>query len=547
MNKKEFNIRMCKNVLSGSLIFIIMAVLLVLPVNAALQSVGPNDPVIGFPIYYKDTSGLTLLPCLDQNGNCVLPLVSETLGPGGTVSYNPALPIVFPSNFPSENFYWVADAFKPPKAGPNGNAKIAFRMSLEGAFATLNPLGAPVDGQQITFLRVNLKKTSGLSPNSVYTVTYPFGTFQFSTDSTGTTVLGIAGQAFRTQDPGVPIQFAFADVLPASTTNIGPFLTAVSPVPPAGYIGNPLVGQTITNGPNGNFLRIDGPNIGGNGINTWSTNQWALAGKIMTPGVTMSVNPATNSVPVNTFANYVLTVTNTGNAPDKISLTIQGPAGATASLSASSVTLLAGASGTVTLGVMSANPGSYVVGVTATSSSNPAVNSVVTTTTTVTGVTPTIAMLKPLGTQQFSIGGATANWASSDTLVGNIDATGLFTAAAPGITTVTATDPVSGAVLGTATVIVGANSTTQPLLAGYNLIYVPFQTDPSFTASKLLQLVAAQNPGVSGLKVVRWNAATQAFETFDPVAGITDFPIALQAYFVKVSANAANGITIVGN
>ena len=253
--------------LPAILVFLVMAALLVLPANAALLSVGPNDPVIGFPSYYVDSKGLVLQPCLaDATGiadkNCVLPLTTETFD--GIITFDPKLPIVFPTpttvgNFPSENFYWIADA-KSINMGPQGKAKLVFRMSLEGAFATFsNPPGRPKDGQQIMFLRINMKKTSGLVPNSVYNVTYPFGTFQISTDSTGTTVLGLAGQAFRTEDPGNPIPLAFADVLPATTTNISTFLvaTAQNP-PPAGYIGNPGGFQVITAGPNGNYLKIDG-------------------------------------------------------------------------------------------------------------------------------------------------------------------------------------------------------------------------------------------------------------------------------------------------
>ncbi len=49
----------------------------------------------------------------------------------------------------------------------------------------------------------------------------------------------------------------------ALKSRIGTFLKAVAPAPPAGYIGDPNVEQTVTGGVNGqNFFRIEGPGIG---------------------------------------------------------------------------------------------------------------------------------------------------------------------------------------------------------------------------------------------------------------------------------------------
>ncbi|MFZ3166498.1 MAG: hypothetical protein WA130_02700 [Candidatus Methanoperedens sp.] len=543
-------------ILLTSLVFIAMAALLVLPVNAALQSVGPTDPANGFSIYYKDANNLSLIPCIaGSNGLadplCVLPLTSETFG--GIVTYNPALPIVFPTNFPSEDFYWIANS-RTLNGGLGGKARFNFRMALEGAFATLNPVGMPAAGEQITFLRINLQKTVDLTPNSRYNVTYPFGNFSFFTDSKGATITQLAGQAFRTEDSSF-IPGDFASLLPAPTTNIGPFLiwnqSTGQAAPPAGYIGNPGVAHLITSGPNGNFLQIDGPGVGGkypNGslVNTIKVDQWTIAGKIMTPGVTMVVDVPAKTTGVNTFATYQLTVTNTGNSPERFDLAVLDTPGAIAVLNKSSITLASGASGAVMLSVMSAELGSYVVNVTAASSANASVNATITTNTTVTGISPSIAMLGPGGSVQFSSSDPNVNWFSSNTTVGGIDADGNFTALVSGNTTITAINTTDLTLIGTSIVIVGTPITAQPLVAGYNLILVPVQTDPAFTASKLLQLVPAQNPGVTGLKVVRWDPTAQMFVTYDPVIGLNDFSIeAMKAYFVKVS-KAVNGITIVG-
>ena len=154
-------------------------------------------------------------------------------------------------------------------------------------------------------------------------------------------------------------------------------------------------------------------------------------------------------------------------------------------------------------------------------------------------------MLKPTESVTFTDTQGSVTWSSSNTAAGNfIDQTnGNFVALAEGITTITAT----GATTDTAIVIVGTNRyTSQTLATGFNTVIVPVRPDPVFTASKLLQLVTAQNTNVAGLSIAKWNATAQAFDAFDPAAGLNDFPIlAGDGYLVPVSANAAN-ISIVG-
>ena len=153
-------------------------------------------------------------------------------------------------------------------------------------------------------------------------------------------------------------------------------------------------------------------------------------------------------------------------------------------------------------------------------------------------------MLKPTESVTFTDTQGGVTWSSSNTTVGDIDqASGVFTAKIEGTTTISA----AGAASDTAIVIVGTNRyTSQSLVTGFNTVIVPVQPDPVFTSSKLLQLITAQNTNVAGLSVARWNATSQAFETFDPAAGVNDFPILAGGdYFVQVSADAAN-VSIVG-
>ena len=85
-------------------------------------------------------------PCLTiGDPNCVL------LGDAG---FNPAQPLAFPSNFPSEFFYSLVDS--DPAFTVTDRClwpqpvRVSMRIALEGAFAN----GAPVQGDQTFFARV---------------------------------------------------------------------------------------------------------------------------------------------------------------------------------------------------------------------------------------------------------------------------------------------------------------------------------------------------------------------------------------------------------
>src|SRR5262249_49029303 len=64
------------------------------------------------------------------------------------------------------------------------------------------------------------------------------------------------------------------------TTNTGPFLTwdpATPPPPPSGFIGHGGIPHAITGSPFGtNFFRIEGPNVGGPGVNSVQTNIFSI-------------------------------------------------------------------------------------------------------------------------------------------------------------------------------------------------------------------------------------------------------------------------------
>lgn len=231
--------------------------------QAALQAVGPVQPANGFPQYYQDASGLALSQCLDNNGLCALAM-ANTLDP-----------VAFPTNFPLEFFYWGATSVTPTNNG--GQALID--LSLTGSFSTLQVLS----GDQIVFARVRVR-IDNLVAGATYKVTHPFGTDSFV--ALGSGARGIN----RTIDIGLcPGDFAGA-----LAGRIGPFLVwnPAESAPPAGYVGDPNVLHTVLGSPFGsNYVRIEGPNVGGPGINVIENNRFSVVGKLESGPVPAPVSP----------------------------------------------------------------------------------------------------------------------------------------------------------------------------------------------------------------------------------------------------------------
>jgi hypothetical protein len=286
-----------------------------------LFAVGPTDPANGFPQFYQDHAGQALAPCLDN----------VTPGdPCGIVALgglpNPTGPIVFPTNFPQEFFYWLTSGRIRNVPG-NNKLDATLTMGLEGAFG--NTAGTVVPGQQITFARFRFRVKAGLVPGATYTLTYPFGVRTFVASSSGTINF--------TEDQGcgapVPPACNFASVL--TTTNAGPFLRwdATAPAPPAGFLGDPAVDHPIIGSPFGNnIMRLDGPNVGGSGVNTVQTNVFSVTGKafagvLVTPQTidrTSFARTAAGSTEIDLFAHSVGNATITASAAGIPTTTLSG-------------------------------------------------------------------------------------------------------------------------------------------------------------------------------------------------------------------------------
>src|SRR5262252_7227917 len=96
--------------------------------GTGLSAVGAPDPAIGYPKWYMDKTGQQMAPCLD----IITPGDPCGLVAAGALP-NPTAPIVFPSNFPNETFYFrLVSKFKG--IGATGAGLATLTNALEGAF-----------------------------------------------------------------------------------------------------------------------------------------------------------------------------------------------------------------------------------------------------------------------------------------------------------------------------------------------------------------------------------------------------------------------------
>jgi PKD domain len=229
---------------------------------------GPVSPDHGFPDWYRDKNGIELEPCMDaRDPNCNAPPVPV-----------PEEAPSFPDNFPDEFFYMLADA----NMTANGGNVVLAEYALEGAFAT-----AVQPGDQMVFGRTRYRIRGGVTGDTTYKITNPYGVDYVKTDAGAT-------ELFVTEDVGIT-PGAFGEALAGQ---VGPFLKWTNNEAPAGYVGDPATLHTVTGSPfNTNFVKIEGPGIGGTNnpnpcpgldANTSQdciyTDQFSLTGKLSTKG-----------------------------------------------------------------------------------------------------------------------------------------------------------------------------------------------------------------------------------------------------------------------
>jgi hypothetical protein len=299
-----------------------------------LASVGPVSATDGYPVWYKDKTGLRLT-------NCVA--AADPLCPARGPLPDETAPVSFPDNYPDEGFYMLANA---NLATANGGKALAV-VALEQAFSA----GPVVDGEQVTFGRVRFKITNA-KDGVDYKITSPAGVKTLQTSK--------PGLVFDTEDIGIGSPSDFTGALGG---RVGPFLTwdtfptdpALAPV--AGkdtYIGDGATLHKITGSPYGsNIFRIEGPGINpsptvdacptvaGPAADCLETDLFTLQGKLATTsGVT--AEQATYSRSSTSAGLLDVYATSEADSSQSIQVT---DANATASAREFSTTGLAGSAG----------------------------------------------------------------------------------------------------------------------------------------------------------------------------------------------------------
>lgn len=246
--------------------------------QAALFAVdqGPYSPQNGnFAQWYQDTHGRTLDLCLGKA------LSSRVPSTPGVPSYMCTLavaagvfddnqPTVFPTNFPDEAFWFLADAAIPTAGATALNLK--YTAALEAAFGG----GDPAPNDQISFARIRIRMDAPVA--GTYTITHPYGVDVFQVDTPGTKAINM------TRDIGIGSPGNYSGALMG---DLGPFLRSVNGPyietdPTTGmassYVGDPNLTEQVTGSPfNTNFIHVEGPN----GIDG-RTDVFGITGKLST-------------------------------------------------------------------------------------------------------------------------------------------------------------------------------------------------------------------------------------------------------------------------
>jgi hypothetical protein len=243
--------------------------------RAQLAAVDPGPYLAGYgfyPAWYQDTTGLKLELCVSQTQSANGFMCGLLAGP----DFNPNLPIIFPTNWADENFWFAAEASM--RVGGNDMLLVT---AVEAAFG----LDAGVlDGDQVSFARVRIRIDT--PSTGTYIVTHPYGTKTFQVVTGGDRAIN------DTIDIGIGAPGTFTGALGG---DIGPFLQWSStpggaPTPitigDETFVGDPNVDHVVTGSPEGtNFFRVQGPGLPNAcaslpGVPCVETTLFAVTGKV---------------------------------------------------------------------------------------------------------------------------------------------------------------------------------------------------------------------------------------------------------------------------
>lgn len=321
------------------MLLLIFSLVPFLALGAGGASAAPTTParsaqtdMAGFPLWYQDANGVRVQVCYDPaDPYCQAPV---------SATYNPALPLSFPGNYPDEFFYSAVDSqlmtvADCPSATAAANPGVSVHLALEGSFlnGTLTP------GDQMVFGRIRIKATagSGLCANSWYTFRTPYGPLTLQTDATGLIRGSVA--SLYTVDvgclPGPATPCNFDQVFQSKELQVGllhlangaqpAYLGTGAPGVPPGPVFGPIVGGQ------GDFNQFDvvrwpagvtpaatglGADCGADCILSGSTPNFSVLAKL--------AGPFTSSVPSVDFGGQLVgvpgaaktvTLTNVGSGP----------------------------------------------------------------------------------------------------------------------------------------------------------------------------------------------------------------------------------------
>lgn len=247
-------------VVAGALLAASLAPLAAVPASAATAGVGPIDQANGFPTWYSDGT-VKLQLCYEAGMGCL----SEPP--------NPEAPVSYPDNFPDEAFWFAAAA----DVGTIGS----YEAALEAAHAN----EAVIDGDQMGFGRLRFR-FENLQPNKQYTITHPYGVHTFtSTPDPQDASLGVINV---TLDEGCdPTATSACDWAGVGASFLGDYTTGSTATflkqdgAEAGTLGSIDTARTVTGAPSGNnFVQVVGPDAGGPGVNTVTTNLFTVQGLV---------------------------------------------------------------------------------------------------------------------------------------------------------------------------------------------------------------------------------------------------------------------------
>jgi len=246
---------------------------------------GPVNIEHGFPDWYEDSNLTRLDLCLATNGLCIVEGASELLVPGAPFPQN------FGGSFTPVSFYNLIETSMPT----NGDGEARFELALVAGFA-----GEVVaSGNQMVSSAISLR-AEGLVAGETYVATTPVGIFSFVAENDD--------RGIDFEDGSLAAAGNFTGVL--TDTIGGPFFRWDSELPIVDalgreYVGDPTIPHTITGSPHGtNFFRLEGPGVGGPGVNMVQTDLFNVAGLLsedqppdplisIAPGLPGAVNTVT--------------------------------------------------------------------------------------------------------------------------------------------------------------------------------------------------------------------------------------------------------------